>query len=336
MSSGTIQIEEFDPESDPERLHACHAIAMSAWEIDNPGVPPMTFETYAAQWHSFDGSPEHAFLATDPAGRPVGSCHVTLPVKENLSLALCGLAVTLDHRRGGIGTALLSQCAAVARTAGRTRLAAFVFDGTPAAAFATAKGAASGHADVLRTLTITAETPSRLAALRPAAERAAAGYDLLSWRGLAPAEHWGQLAVVKQSMEDAPANEGVEPMVWDADRVREVEENQVAFGLDAFTVVARHRASGELAAYTQLVLAPGMPEWAAQHATVVLPRHRGHRLGLLVKVEMMNVLARQAPEVRHVITGNAGQNEYMIAINEQLGYTISSIARMRELAVPPG
>jgi hypothetical protein len=46
---------------------------------------------------------------------------------------------------------------------------------------------------------------------------------------------------------------------------------------------------------------------------------------------MMDVLARQAPEVRHVITGNAGQNEYMIAINEQLGYKISSVARTYEL-----
>jgi len=94
-----------------------------------------------------------------------------------------------------------------------------------------------------------------------------------------------------------------------------------------------HAASGDLAAYTKLVLAPGMPEWAAQQDTVVLPPHRGHRLGLLVKIEMIDVLARQAPQVRHVITGNAGQNEHMIAINEQLGYKISSISRTWELGV---
>jgi len=331
MSSGIIQIEQFDPESDPERLRACHAIAMSAWEIDNPGVPPMTFETYAVQWQSFDGSPVHAFLATDPAGRPVGCCCITLPAKENLSMAFCALTVTLDQRRTGTGTALLAQCAAVAKAAGRTRLAAGVFDDTPGAAFAKAKGATSGHAEILRTLTITAGTPDRLAALRPAAEQAAAGYELLSWRGLPPEEHLSQLAVVRQSMEDAPMNEGVEPTVWDTDRVREVEENAAAFGIDALVVVARHVASGDLAAYTHLILAPGMPEWAAQQATVVLPAHRGHRLGLLVKIEMMDVLARQVPEVRYVITGNAGQNKYMIAINEQLGYKISSITRTCEL-----
>jgi GNAT superfamily N-acetyltransferase len=304
---------------------------MSAWEIDNPGVPPLTFESYAAQWQAFDGSPVHAFLATDPAGRPVGYCRITLPTKENLSMAFFALTVTLDQRRNGTGTALLSKCAAIARAAGRTRLAASAFDDTPGAAFAKAKGAASGHADILRTLTITAATPDRLAALRPAAEQAAAGYELLSWRGVPPEEQLSQLAVVLQSMEDAPMNEGEEPTAWDADRVREVAENEAASGLDAFTVVARHVASGDLAAYTQLVPAPGMPEWAAQQNTVVLPQHRGHRLGLLVKIAMMDLLARQAPEVRHVITGNAGQNNHMIAINEQLGYKISSITRTWEL-----
>jgi len=331
MWSGTIQIEQFDPESDPELLRACHAIAMSAWEIDNPGVPPLTFETYAARWQAFDGSPVRAFLAADPAGRPVGYCRITLPARENLSMAFCALTVAVDQRRAGTGTALLSRCAAAARAAGRTRLAASAFDGTPGEAFARAKGAASGHADILRTLAITAGTPGRLAALRPAAEQAAAGYELLSWRGLPPEEHLSQLAVVLQSMEDAPMNEGVEPAAWDAGRVREVGENEAASGLDAFTVVARHVASGDLAAYTHLVLAPGMPEWAAQEDTVVLPSHRGHRLGLLVKLEMMDVVVRQAPQVRHVITGNAGQNEHMIGINEQLGYTISSITRTWEL-----
>ena len=38
---------------------------------------------------------------------------------------------------------------------------------------------------------------------------------------------------------------------------------------------------------------------------------------------------------RRVLTGNAGHNEHMVAINEQLGYEISSVIRMWELAVSP-
>jgi GNAT superfamily N-acetyltransferase/RimJ/RimL family protein N-acetyltransferase len=334
MASSTIQIGRFDPSSAPERLRACHAIAMPAWEIDNPGIPPLTFEAYQAQWQDFDGSPAHAFLATGPAGGPVGCCWVRLPARENRSIAFCGLTVALDQRRAGAGTALLTHCAAVARADGRTRLAASACDGTPGAAFATAKGAVAGHADILRTLTITPATPARLAALRPAADQAAAGYELLSWRGLPPGQHLSQLAVVLQSMQDAPRDAGVEAMAWDADRVKEAGQNLAGAGLDSLTVAARQVASGELAALTQLLLVPSMPEWAAQQATVVVPAHRGHRLGLLVKIEMMELLARQAPQVRRVFTGNAGQNEHMIAINEQLGYQISSVTRMWELAVP--
>ena len=327
MSSGTIQIEQFDPASDPERLRACHAIAMSAWEIDNPGVPPMTFETYAVQWQSFDGSPVHAFLATDPAGRPVGSCCITLPAKENLSMAFCALTVTLDQRRTGTGTALLSQCAAVARADGRTRLAASAFDDTPGAAFAKAKGAASGHAEILRTLDHHGRDAGPAGGTAPC-RRAGRGRRraavLARAAGRRAPEPAGRRAAVhgRRAGQRGGGTDGLGRRPGQGGR-----ENVAAFGLDAFTVVARHVASGELAAYTQLVLAPSMPEWAAQQATVVLPAHRGHRLGLLVKIEMMDVLTRQAPQVRHVITGNAGQNEYMIAINEQLGYKISSIAR---------
>lgn len=333
MQLNTLQIERFDPGSDPERMRASHAIAMPAWEIDNPGIPPLTFEAYQALWQDFDGSPVHAFLATGPAGLPAGCCCVKLPAKENRGIAFCELTVALDQRRAGAGTALLAHCAAVARADGRNRLAASACDGTPGAAFAKASGAVAGHADILRTLTITSGMPARLAALRPDAERAAAGYQLLSWRGLPPGQHLSQLALVLQSMEDAPRNDGVEPAAWDAGRVREVEQNLADAGLEGLTVVARHVASGELAACTQVLLVPSMPGWAVQQATVVVPAHRGHRLGLLVKIEMMDMLARQAPQVRRVFTGNAGQNEHMIAINEQLGYEISSVARMWELAV---
>lgn len=333
MTSSNLQIKRFDPSSDPEQLRACHAIAAPAWEIDNPGIPPLTFDAYQTQWQDFDGSPVHAFLATDPAGKLVGCCCVKLPARENRDIAVCVLTVALGQRRAGAGTALLARCAAVARADGRTRLAAFVCDGTPGAAFAKAKGAVGGHADILRTLTITSGMSARLAALRTAAERAATGYELLSWRGLPPEQHLSQLAVVLQSMEDAPRDEGVEPLAWDADRVREVEQNLAGAGLEALTVVARHVASGELAACTQVRLVPSMPDWAAQQATVVAPAHRGHRLGLLVKIEMMGVLDQQAPRVRHVFTGNAGQNKHMIAINEQLGYGISSVSRMWELAL---
>ena len=50
--------------------------------------------------------------------------------------------------------------------------------------------------------------------------------------------------------------------------------------------------------------------------------HRGHRLGLRLKLAMLDLLARQEPQVKHILTGNAETNAHMIGINEMLGYRV--------------
>jgi hypothetical protein len=37
---------------------------------------------------------------------------------------------------------------------------------------------------------------------------------------------------------------------------------------------------------------------------------------------MLDLLARQEPQVKHILTGNAETNAHMIAINEMLGYRV--------------
>jgi hypothetical protein len=65
--------------------------------------------------------------------------------------------------------------------------------------------------------------------------------------------------------------------------------------------------------------------------------HRGHRLGLLVKVAMHPWLARAEPGVRDVFTWNSQTKAHMIAINERLGYRVSGCSRSWEPAIggPP-
>ncbi len=75
-----------------------------------------------------------------------------------------------------------------------------------------------------------------------------------------------------------------EAEVWDADRVRENDALHAARGARFLVAVAEHRASGRLVACTELSLAAGSPEQAWQMLTVVHPAHRGHRLGLAVKL----------------------------------------------------
>jgi hypothetical protein len=53
----------------------------------------------------------------------------------------------------------------------------------------------------------------------------------------------------------------------------------------------------------------------------VLAAHRGHRLGLLVKLAMLDFIAEQEPQVTVIDTWNATSNAPMIAVNDALGCT---------------
>jgi hypothetical protein len=64
------------------------------------------------------------------------------------------------------------------------------------------------------------------------------------------------------------------------------------------------------------------PARAHQHDTSVAAAHRGHRLGLLLKAEMVLWLAAVEPGVETVDTWNAESNAHMISVNEQLGYRV--------------
>jgi hypothetical protein len=55
---------------------------------------------------------------------------------------------------------------------------------------------------------------------------------------------------------------------------------------------------------------------------VVTRPHRGHRLGLLLKLAMLELVAEREPQVARILTGNNEQNHHMIAINEELGFEV--------------
>lgn len=59
---------------------------------------------------------------------------------------------------------------------------------------------------------------------------------------------------------------------------------------------------------------------AEQGDTLVHGEHRGHRLGMLVKVGLHDEIARVSPETTAVITYNAEENRHMLAVNEELGF----------------
>jgi RimJ/RimL family protein N-acetyltransferase len=78
---------------------------------------------------------------------------------------------------------------------------------------------------------------------------------------------------------------------------------------------------------------PGRPEWGWQDITAVTRQHRGHRLGLLVKVAMIELLADREPGLRRIVTYNSEVNEHMVAVNERLGYQVTDYIQAWEFDV---
>lgn len=173
-----------------------------------------------------------------------------------------------------------------------------------------------------------AAATARLADLETQALRhAEPDYETLSWAGVTPVELRAGMADLCARMSiDVPSGElDLEAEDWDAERVAASDRVAERMGRRRITTVARHRASGVLAAYTQIDQPTEHPAVAYQEDTLVHGEHRGHRLGLLVKVRNLHALAEQASSVRRVHTWNADENAHMLRINLALGFTEASI-----------
>ena len=288
--------------ADTGKIRACFEVSLAAERVDEPEGPWFTVRPFTG-WLTvgWDGNPREAWLATDQ-GSALGWYRLELPARENVDQAHLNIFV---HPHG------------------RTVLNGEARDGSPGEAFARVAGAKPGLVEVQRVLDIGKLEKGKLARLRGPAERAAAGYSLVSWVGPVPEEYIEQAAAVYNGMADAPRDAEITHEAWDAQRVRErVNGLRPQYGMRDYTVAARHEDSGELAGLTEVSVDPADPGWGFQVFTVVRREHRGHRLGLLLKIAMMELLATTEPQLERIMTWNGQSNEHMIAVNEAMGYTV--------------
>ena len=296
--------------ADTGRIRACFEVMLAAERVDHPEEPWFTEQPFTG-WMTvgWDGNPREVWLATDQ-GQAVGWYRLDLPARENLDQGGLEIVVHPAARQRGIGRALLRHAAGRAAGHGRTVLNGGARDGSPGEAFARAAGAKPGLAEIQRMLDIGKLEKGKLARLRGPAERAAAGYSLVSWVGPVPEEFIEQTAAVYNGMADAPRDPEIAHEEWDAQRVRErVNDLRPHYGMRDYTVAARHDDTGELAALTEISVDPADPGWGFQVFTVVARNHRGHRLGLLLKIAMMELLATTEPQLERIVTWNGQGND---------------------------
>jgi GNAT superfamily N-acetyltransferase len=319
-----VLITRLDPD-DHETLRGCHRVMAAAHDADDPHGPPEPYAPFAIWVATGWGyTPGEAWAARDePDGEVTAFYRINLPDKENLDAAFLFPFVHPARRRQGLGSGVLRHAAGRAAAAGRTLLRANTYADSAGAKFAANAGAKAGLISIRRVLHLRQIPEGLVAGQRARAAAAAAAYTLVSWAGGTPPEYWEGLAGVLNAFGDAPADEGYERENWDAGRVRDEFDNITRWdAVKRYSVAAMHAQTGEMAGLTQVYTTAEEPAWAQQGLTAVAREHRGHRIGLLVKIAMLDWLATAEPAIEHITTDNADSNQYMIAINEMLGFEI--------------
>jgi GNAT superfamily N-acetyltransferase len=318
-----LKIVRWDP-ADEATTRGCYEVMLAAHAADKVIEPPGSYRLFGVMLREGWGrTPSEVWVGRAGHGTVAGYYKIGLPDLENTDQAFGGPLVDPSLRRRGLGRALLRHEGTRAQAHGRTRYAAIATIGSAGDAFARAVGAKPELEEVRRIQYLRSVKPEAVAALRSSAAAAAAGYSLVTWHGPIPDEYCAPMAAVFNAFNDSPRPAGDEPEAWDARRVRERENVYERLGVArSHSVGVMHDATGELAGYTEVTIDPEHPEWGNQQLTAVVRAHRGHRLGLLLKTAMLQILAAEEPGLERIGTSNAAANEHMIAINEQLGYRV--------------
>ena len=320
-----IDITEVD-RTDEAQLHAWWSVGHAAnshrpvdlwpdWEISRLSLPEVDVDNRIDLLLGRDG------------GEVVGGALLFVPLKDNTHMASIEVYVSPEHRRRGVGTAILEHCEQLAAAAGRRTLISDVnvpFDEADEDnehnRWADARGYAVANVDTIKVADL-ATTADLLPALEAQAAERLGDYRLAWWTDPTPEEHIDSLAAaMSRFLGEIPLGDlDLHPQAWTAERLRLREARRAAQRREQLTVVAL-APSGEVAGYTNLTLSPHAPRLADIGDTLVLPDHRGHRLGLAVKVLLHQQVRVLHPGAELIATGNATTNRWMNDVNEQLGY----------------
>ena len=300
------------------------AVLEAARRVDTPRWPITTTRAFSANvTYGWDGDRDEVALQRDKTGRPVGLLRFSLPSWDNTHVGLLDVQVDPRDRRQGIGRTLFQAGVDRLRTAGRTMVLAESVDAVPSVAFAASVGLERAQDVVQRWQDLTALDWSHLDAAYADANAHAGGYELVPLVGPVPESMQSAVCDITAAINDAPLDDlDVEDESFTPERLRAFEHMQDLLGRRIYRLFARETATGVLAGVTVVAVESEQPWVAEQYDTSVAAAHRGHRLGVLLKVAMLRWLREQEPQLREIQTWNARSNSHMIDVNERLGYQV--------------
>ncbi|HEV7948146.1 MAG TPA: GNAT family N-acetyltransferase [Glaciihabitans sp.] len=260
---------------------------------------------------------------------------------EGMDAAWVSVAVHPEFRHRGMGTALAEFVETLAREQNRPRLLVYTvspdapgerlpsptgFGSVPLenaeVRFLTQRGFRLEQVERVSRLPLPLEMEDLKRQLADAQARSGEAYRLHYWRDFTPAKWRDDMARLLTRMStDAPSAGLEEPEdVWSVERLIADEEREQSSPRAFLTVAAEHVASASLVGFSVLSVPAETSRAVMQDDTLVLRDHRGHRLGMLLKLANLAHLQRVSPGHPSVITFNAEENRPMLSVNEAVGF----------------
>lgn len=303
--------------------------------------------------HLWDSDPEDAlksahankthrirrFLAYEE-GEAVGHAIMRINLRDDPDAANLHVYVRSDKRGRGVGSELVSALVG-ALSPKISRVDAWVstplaegeelpsptgFGGLPAdhpgVRMALKHGLKLGQVERVSRFDLDRPVAELEALLDQATATAGDDYDILTWEGATPEPYLADFGRLKEHMDtDVPAGElTVVKSTWDEQRVREIDA-ELMVSMRPFRSGVVHVPSGRLVGFSEAMVTTSKPEnYVDQWDTIVLPEHRGHRLGMWLKAANLLQVREAVPEAPAVITYNAEENRHMLSVNESIGF----------------
>jgi GNAT superfamily N-acetyltransferase len=319
-----VEIRELDASDE--------ALTRRFWELgkaaDQAGRPWSAFWSWEAARAAFatpSSSGAKLLLGAFEGETMLGGAEITLPKRDNTHLALLEAYVDPVHQRRGAGTALVDAATETVARHGRSIVLVEVATPmggpeSPALRLARRAGFRTGVVNDVKVVDLDA-TEHLWQPILAETKAAAEGYTLRSWRQVCPDDLVdGYCALLASFVEETPTGDlDVEPELWDEQRLREKEERFRRAGRHETTTVVV-APDGDVVGLTEAMVSAHAPDRGFQGGTIVSAAHRGHRLGLRMKVTNQVLVREEFPDCRTLLTSNADVNDAMNAVNDRLGF----------------
>jgi GNAT superfamily N-acetyltransferase len=274
-------------------------------------------------------------VARDPAGAIAGVCTCSWEQLDGWDHVLrVNVEVLPARRREGLGLLLLGRSVGIAERRGLRLVTARTRDKVPSGErFCRQFGAELAQVGRESRLDLRGVDQGLVDKWIAEGPARAPGYRLVFVPGRTPPDLVERVAEVFSVMNTAPRDDlDVGDVQVTPDLVRAYEAADEAAGRAQWAYYAAENASGRFVGLSSVDMRPAMPDRAHVGATAVDPEHRGKGLGKWLKAAITRRLLDELPGARWVITWNAGSNDAMLAINEQLGFRPATVTTTWQIA----